>query len=437
MNWLTAQIRLACLSTETTDPTKDPEGEFDYIDISGIDRKTKCIVSTSRLRGNEAPSRARKLVQFGDTLVSTVRPNLNAVAMVPESLSVQIASTGFCVLRANEKLVDRRFLFFYTRSDGFIRQLLRNVRGASYPAVTDRNVFDSIIPLPVRSEQRQIVEILDRSDVLCQLKAESERMIQRILPALFHKHFGSPDCWDANGQVVPLSNLVTPRGGGTPSKMNAEFWGGDTPWVSPKDMKRDFISDAEDHITLKAVRETVGELIPVNSILVVVRGMILTHSVPIAITEREVAINQDMKALTITDDRISPQYLFASLRALHPRILASVSTAAHGTQKLDTDRLLSMPILIPDPEKHKRFVKWFEDARAILDGTAQSLPRVEKVFEVLLHRAFTGELTAKWRANNRKMIEIEMREQLNELQRAKSKGSTTMRGQRQTEGAKP
>lgn len=105
------KIRALCERTGTTDPRRNPEVSFRYIDISGIDRDAKRIATTVEILGADAPSRARQVVQKDDVLVSTVRPNLNAVAIVPVNLDGEIASTGFCVLRARKKVLVPQFLF--------------------------------------------------------------------------------------------------------------------------------------------------------------------------------------------------------------------------------------------------------------------------------------------------------------------------------------
>jgi len=84
-----------------------PSSRFTYIDLSAVDQGTKKIVAPQSLLGEEAPSRARQLIKGGDVLVSTVRPNLNGVALVPEEYAGSVASTGFCVLRPVTRAVQR------------------------------------------------------------------------------------------------------------------------------------------------------------------------------------------------------------------------------------------------------------------------------------------------------------------------------------------
>ena len=101
--------------TGTRNPTTTPEQTFSYVDVASIDNQRKVITEARTLLGSEAPSRARKLIRRGDILVSTVRPNLNAVAMVPASLDGEVASTGCCVLRATERALPE-YIFFFVQS---------------------------------------------------------------------------------------------------------------------------------------------------------------------------------------------------------------------------------------------------------------------------------------------------------------------------------
>lgn len=291
-------------------------------------------------------------------------------------------------------------------------------QGSTFAAINRKDVEGIEFPLPAPREQRRIVEILDQANCLWQQQHVADMKAREVLPALFHKLFGNQTAWQLRGTAEPLGNLVRSQGGGTPSKRNPDYWNGDIPWVSPKDMKRDFIGDAEDHISDAALAETNSRLVPVNSILVVVRGMILARHVPLAVSVAPVAINQDMKALTVIDDRVSPLYLFAAMKVLGERLHTSVGTAGHGTRKLDTDRLLSLPIHIPDRKRHDQFVQAFEKIREMNAARATIGPRIQRLFDVLLHRAFTGVLTAGWRDAHQDQLDAEMQEQIAALEAA-------------------
>lgn len=178
---------------ETWNPQKcAPQDSFQYIDLSAIDQETKSIVGARQVECENAPSRARQLVQTGDILVSTVRPNLNGVAKVPDELDGAIASTGFCVLRPNRELLDRNFLFQWVKSTMFIGEMVRLATGASYPAVSDRIVLASSIPLPPLSEQHRIAAILDQADALRAKRREALTQLDSLTQSIFIEMFGDP-----------------------------------------------------------------------------------------------------------------------------------------------------------------------------------------------------------------------------------------------------
>ncbi|MFT3901327.1 MAG: restriction endonuclease subunit S [Gordonia sp. (in: high G+C Gram-positive bacteria)] len=170
-------------------PSNAPDTEFVYIDLSAVDNTAKVIDGAVSHVGRTAPSRARRIVAAGDVLVSTVRPNLNAVAMVPEELDGATASTGFAVLRASDGL-DRKYLYHWVRSGQFIADMVRKATGASYPAVTERIVKCSQIPLPPLPEQRRIAAILDHADTLRAKRRQVVAHLNSLTQSIFDLMFG-------------------------------------------------------------------------------------------------------------------------------------------------------------------------------------------------------------------------------------------------------
>lgn len=159
--WVKTTLDEICLPVPTTRPDERPDVEFIYIDISSIDRASKTIATPQRLLGRDAPSRARQVVRAGDVLVSTVRPNLRAIARVPEELDGQIASTGFCVLRPASG-VATDFLFHAVLEELFQRRVQRKARGVSYPAVREDDILQEALLLPPEEEQVRIAALIDR-----------------------------------------------------------------------------------------------------------------------------------------------------------------------------------------------------------------------------------------------------------------------------------
>ena len=129
--------------------------QFTYVDIGSIDNETKRVADPKLLAHNAAPSRARQNLATGDVLVSMTRPNLNAVAVVPETHDSAIGSTGFDVLRC--RLVEPQWLFHIVQSHDFVQAMCRVVQGALYPAIRPQDIRKYAIPVPPLAEQRRIV----------------------------------------------------------------------------------------------------------------------------------------------------------------------------------------------------------------------------------------------------------------------------------------
>jgi type I restriction enzyme S subunit len=136
-------------------PDKDV-GTFTYVDISAIDRDTKRIKNPQSLDVQEAPSRARQRIRTGDVLVSMTRPNLNAVALVPEALDGSIGSTGFHVLRSS--FISPRWVAYRVQAQDFVSTMSLKVQGALYPAVRPKDIAGFPVDLPPRAEQDRVVD---------------------------------------------------------------------------------------------------------------------------------------------------------------------------------------------------------------------------------------------------------------------------------------
>lgn len=138
----------------------DPEFAFHYIDIGAVsDGQINVPEEISRFE--TAPSRARRLAEPGDTVVSTVRTYLRAVARVPESPAKMVFSTGFAVLHPSKEWMDSRFLSYFCTSDYFIESVVSRSVGVSYPAINASEVANIWLDLPPLDEQRRIADFLD------------------------------------------------------------------------------------------------------------------------------------------------------------------------------------------------------------------------------------------------------------------------------------
>ena len=156
-----------------------------------------------------------------------------------------------------------------------------------------------------------------------------------------------PKDW-RRGTIGECTKLLS---GSTPSKENLDYWSGDFPWVTVKDMKTPWLHKTG--LTLTQSGKAAASVAPANSILVVTRGMALLKDLPISLAMRDVAFNQDIKAI-VPNDCLDAQFFVYQLQSKKHVVLGMVDTAGHGTGKLDTDLLKSVDVVLPSLQEQRR-----------------------------------------------------------------------------------
>lgn len=399
--WEWKQLGSVVVKTEKRDPRDQPDKQFTYIEISSVDNENGKIVDPRHLPGKEAPSRARCVVRTNDVIFATTRPYLRNIALIPSEYDQEICTTGFCVLRADRKQVEPKWLFYLARSNVVMRQIEPLMHGATYPAVTNSETLSVEIPIPPLATQRRIVARIE--ELFAELGAarhlhaalvhDAERLMQCSLVDVLESQLSS---YPANtiGDLKKSKQMMI-YGGGTPSKKKVEFWNGNIPWASPKDIKTWLLFDTQDHITQSAIENSSAKLIPSKSVLVVVRGMILDRTWPVAVSQCDMAINQDMKALA-PNDGLLPEYLGYVLRVLEPFVLPKIETAAHGTKRFKTQTLESLEIPIPPLSEQRRIVAYLDEvqthATELQHAAAAVAADLDRLEQSILARAFEGAL---------------------------------------------
>ncbi|MBI5392284.1 restriction endonuclease subunit S [Candidatus Woesearchaeota archaeon] len=184
----TEEIRNHVEEVNSRDPTKKPDDIFKYLDISGIDNQQGSIKEYKEIIGKDAPSRARREIKENDVIISTVRPNLNATALIPKVLNNQIASTGFCILRC-KKTINPRYLFSITRQKRFVDNLVSKMKGASYPAITNNDILTFKISIPPIPLQNQFASIVERVESIKQKQNQATTEINALSDTLIQKAF--------------------------------------------------------------------------------------------------------------------------------------------------------------------------------------------------------------------------------------------------------
>lgn len=345
-------------------------------------------------RALDARDKSRKLLQAGDILLEKSgggpKQPVGRVCLFLGD-AVPHAFGNFIARLRPSKDVLSEYLFYYLwqfhssgKTSHYQKQTtgIRNLEFKRYLT----------IPVPVCSieEQRRVVNLLSSVERVVRLRRQAQQKTAELIPAIFVDMFGDPATNPKGWPTSHLRDLVEFQSGGTPSKARDDYWQGDVPWVSPKDMKRLALYDAIDHINSLVLAETNLKLVPAGAVLIVVRGMILAHTVPVAEARVPLTVNQDMKAL-ISNGAIHSTYLLWMLQVCHDRLLAQVTTAAHGTKKLDTARLEEMVIPVPPAAMQQAFEANVRRTEVIQRHQVKAAESAEAAYSALLARAFGAE----------------------------------------------
>jgi len=178
--WPVCRVKyMATVNGKKLDESSPPDTRFMYVDISSVSADGSVVLSPE-IRLGEAPTRARRIVCSGDTIISTVRTYLRAVAFFPSVDEAVVCSTGFAVLSPRQGLVPK-FLYYWTRSSPFLEAIVSRSTGVSYPAANPSDVGDLPCPSPPESAQRGIVDFLDRETArIDDLVAKKRRLIELL-----------------------------------------------------------------------------------------------------------------------------------------------------------------------------------------------------------------------------------------------------------------
>ncbi|MGL4220772.1 restriction endonuclease subunit S [Aeromonas veronii] len=386
---------------KTWNPLKSEQlTTFKYIDLGSLDKDKKeiCLDLVQEISSSEAPSRARQLVKTGDVLISTVRPNLNGIAVVPKELDGTTASTGFCVLRANEEKLDSTYLRYWVESTSFVSDMVNKATGASYPAVSDKIIHDSELPLPPLETQKKIAAVLEKADQLRKDCQQMEQELNSLSQSVFIEMFGDPVTNPKGWKVATLSTIVDDFLGGkslvAADDKNTEFTNrvlkisavtsGEFKPKESKPLPNDYIPQADHFISagdLLFSRANTTELVGATTMVFdEYTGLVLPDKL--------------WRFIWKDKSSLSPIFIWRQLcEAAVRKEISKLSSGSGGSMKnISKGKLKTLPVVLPPLKLQKKFELIYMNLREQIGRNKQQLILSEQAFSSLMQKAFNGEL---------------------------------------------
>ena len=259
--------------------------------------------------------------------------------------------------------------------------------GATIPHIYFKDYCNEELPNHTADEQRRIAEILLNVDNLISLHQQQLVKLDALVKSRFIELFGDPVVNTMGWNTDTVNNICRDiYGGGTPSKAHPEYYeNGDIPWVSSKDMKTDILYDSQIKINQLGVDNSTAKMVPVNSVIMVIRSGILKHTLPVAINAVPITVNQDLKVF-IPSNRILPVFLLFLFKMLEKDILTGVRAVTADNIEFNT--LKERLVIVPPIELQAQFAAFVEQTDKSKLAIQESLAKLETLKKSLMQQYF-------------------------------------------------
>lgn len=301
------------------------------------------------------------------------------------------------------------------------------------PGLNRNDAYKLKIPLPPLSEQRKIVEILDRADALRKKRAEADAKAERILPALFIKMFGDPALNPRGWPDKTLDDIIVETKYGTSTRANTDGKGVPVLRMNNIDSRGRLDLTKVKYVDLKAQELSKYELKSGDLLFNLTNSRELVGKTGLWQGQIKAIPASYLIRVRVDQTQVLPEYVWAYMNTpFLKQILYDKARRSIGMANINAQELRSLPILIPpDLESQQPFTEMIARLDLLtVKQAADANAKLDNLFELLLHRAFFGELTAKWREEHKEQLQAEMEEQAKILAASKAKQRTKRRRRR-------
>jgi type I restriction enzyme S subunit len=325
-----------------------------------------------------------------------------------------VVSQGYIIL-LNTSENNSEFLRFLLRE--FDVRHIKSLGNGVRQTISFKHLSNELIPVPPLSEQQQIVSFLDiktsQIDELIQKKERKIELLKEYRTSLINqvvtkglnpnvemKDSGVewigeiPSSWEIS--LVKFNFTIL--GGSTPSTEVLEYWGGSIPWISSKDVKTKYLYDSQDYVTDLGVQNSSCQIVPINSLIVVVRSGILQRTIPVSINKVELVVNQDQKVL-IPMGNINPHWFYYFIKGSENWLLQDWVKDGTTVESIELRYLENQKFGLPSINEQQQIVEYLDEQTSKIDSSIQTEERkielLKEYRQSLISSVVTGKIDVR------------------------------------------
>ena len=292
---------------------------------------------------------------------------------------------GWLVLRDENNVFDKKFLYYYLSAPIIYKRFKSMAVGGVVNNLNSDMVRKVRVPIPSQEEQHQISDRLDKVSNLIFLRKQQLAKRDELVKARFVEMFGKASLLAQNQTKRLEECCISISGGNTPSMQHPEYYGGNIPFVKSGDVKGDYIVESTLTLTKTALTETTAKILPKSTLIVVIRSAALLKEFRIGMLMVDAVINQDLKALQVSEDFL-PVYLMWAIKMQHQVLLNKVQTML--TSHIRMEDLLNLKIGTPPLSLQNQFAAFVERVDQQKQTVQQSLEKLELMKKALMQEYF-------------------------------------------------
>ena len=305
---------------------------------------------------------------------------------------VAIAGRPMCTNQGFKSLVPNEYVhspYLYWCMRKYASDIEALGSGTTFKEVSKGIVERFIIPLPPLEEQRRIAAILDKADGVRRKRKEAIRLTEELLKSTFLEMFGDPVTNPKGWEIAKLGDFGKILTGNTPPRSVSENYGDEIEWIKSDNITtpEHFLTQAEEKLSAKGKK--IARTVPNGSVLVTCIAGSRSSIGRAALTDREVAFNQQINAVVPNSD-VDPYFLYGQLFVAQHLVQAQSTDSMKGM--VNKSKFSSIEFIKPPSQKQQKFGKWFLGFHRYYMNLISGEEQSENLFNSLLQRAFRGEL---------------------------------------------